>query len=147
MTEIERPLEERRKPLHPDITEDLIAEVVYCFYSKVKDDDLIGPVFADIIGTTDEDWKRHLPHMCAFWSSILLMSGRFKGSPMQKHAVELRIQPHHFPRWLALFEETVREICPPDIADIFMSKANNMSVALQGAMKTYREAGGATRVS
>ena len=50
--------------------------------------------------------------MCAFWSSVALMSGRYHGQPMAKH-LPLPIDARHFDRWLALFETTARDLCPP----------------------------------
>jgi truncated hemoglobin YjbI len=37
--------------------------------------------------------------MCAFWSSVALMSGRYHGQPMEKH-LPLPIDARHFDRWL-----------------------------------------------
>ena len=46
------------------------------------------------------------------------MSGRYHGQPMAKH-VPLPIDARHFDRWLALFAETAREVCPPAAAERF----------------------------
>jgi hypothetical protein len=37
--------------------------------------------------------------MCAFWSSVTLMTGRYHGTPMARHA-PLPIDADHFDRWL-----------------------------------------------
>src|SRR6185437_7027464 len=49
----------------------------------------------------------HLQTMCDFWSSVLLMTGRYHGQPMRKHA-PLPIGGVHFDRWLELFEAAAR---------------------------------------
>ncbi len=72
------------------------------FYSKVKDDALIGPVFLDKI----EDWRPHLDKMYAFWNAALFGVPGFKGNPFAKHA-PLKIGLEHFTRWLELFYETI----------------------------------------
>jgi hemoglobin len=68
--------------------------------------------------------------MFAFWSSVALMSGRYHGSPMAKH-MPLPIDAGHFDRWLALFEETAREICPPEAAAHFIERARRIAESLE----------------
>ena len=63
------------------ITEDMIERLVRGFYAKVRQDAVLGPIFEVRI----HDWEPHLQRMCAFWSSVALMSGRYHGSPMTKH--------------------------------------------------------------
>jgi len=63
------------------IDEAMIERLVRGFYRRVREDALIGPVFAARIG----DWEPHLARMCAFWSSVALMTGSYHGQPMQKH--------------------------------------------------------------
>ena len=67
--------------------------------------------------------------MCAFWSSVALMSGRYHGQPMAKH-LPLPIDARHFDRWLALFENTARELCPPKAADHFLMLAGRIAESL-----------------
>src|ERR1700727_2868965 len=83
------------------IDEAMIERLVRGFYARVRDDDVLGPIFAAKIS----DWEPHLQKMCAFWSSVALMSGRYHGQPMAKH-LPLPIDAQHFDRWLALFEAT-----------------------------------------
>lgn len=61
------------------ITEEMIAEVVHDFHGRVWADELIGPIFDRAIG---DGWNAHLAKLCDFWSSVLLMTGRFHGTPM-----------------------------------------------------------------
>ena len=91
------------------ITEAMIEQLVHGFYAKVRRDSMLGPVFEARIS----DWEPHLQQMCAFWSSVALMSGRYHGTPMVKH-MPLPVDAGHFDRWLALFESAANEICPPD---------------------------------
>jgi hemoglobin len=87
------------------IDEAMIERLVRGFYRRVREDALIGPVFAARIG----DWEPHLARMCAFWSSVALMTGSYHGQPMQKH-LPLPVDAAHFDRWLALFEASARAL-------------------------------------
>jgi len=83
------------------IDEPMIRLLVHSFYARVRADPLLGPVFnRDIL-----DWDAHLDKLCAFWSSVTLMTGRYKGTPMNAHAELPEITPAHFERWLALFQD------------------------------------------
>jgi hemoglobin len=68
--------------------------------------------------------------MCAFWSSVALMTGRYHGTPMVKH-MPLPVDAAHFDRWLALFEATVRELCPPEAAAHFVGRAQRIAASLE----------------
>ena len=47
------PIKERgpRQPLHPDITPEMIEQLVLTFYEKVRNDQMIGTIFNRIIRT------------------------------------------------------------------------------------------------
>lgn len=110
------------------VTEPMIHAVVHGFYDKVRADPALGPIFNRVIAG---DWDEHLAKMCDFWSSVLLMSGRFKGSPMSAHLKVGDIRPTHFARWLHLFRQTVEELCPPDAAALFVAKSEMIAQSLQ----------------
>ncbi len=115
----------------PGIDEAMIERVVRAFYAKVRDDDLLGPVFAAHI----VDWEPHLQQICAFWSSVTLKSGRYSGRPMAKH-LPLPVDARHFDRWLALFEETARDLCPPAAAARFTTHAKTIAESLELGIAT-----------
>ena len=108
------------------ITEDGIARLVESFYAKVRRDPTIGPVFNAAI----HDWDEHLVTLRAFWSSVMLTSGRYKGNPMAAH-MKHPIQPALFDRWLALWRETAQEIFAPAIAAQFAAKAERIAESLK----------------
>ena len=60
------------------IDEPMIERLVRAFYSRARLDPLIGPIFENKV----HDWEGHLARLCAFWSSVALMSGRYHGQPM-----------------------------------------------------------------
>lgn len=84
---------------------DFIDNLVEDFYEKIREDDLLGPIFAERI----VDWPPHLARMKAFWRSVLHNSGEFSGNPMLKHLAIPGLELHHFARWLELFYETLRQ--------------------------------------
>lgn len=108
------------------IDEALIDRLVEGFYARVRDDHLIGPVFAARI----EDWGPHLAQMKLFWSSVALSAGVYQGRPMPKH-LPLPVDARHFDRWLELFRETARDLCPPVAADHFIERAERIAQSLE----------------
>ena len=57
------------------LNEATIERLVRKFYADVRRDPILGPIFDDRIS----DWEPHLQRMCEFWSSLMLMSGRYHG--------------------------------------------------------------------
>ena len=108
------------------IDDAMIERLVHTFYARVRQDPLIGPIFDARI----DDWDHHLEKLCAFWSAVALMSGRYHGQPMQKH-LPLPIDGAHFDRWLKLFEATATELCPPPAASHFIERARRIADSLE----------------
>ena len=108
------------------IDEAMIERLVRGFYARVREDAVLGPIFEAEI----KDWEPHLARMCAFWSSVALMTGRYHGTPMVKH-LPLPVDGGHFDRWLALFEETAREVCPGEAEAHFVERARRIAQSLE----------------
>jgi hemoglobin len=104
----------------------MIDRLFRAFYDRVRADSVLGPVFAERI----KHWDPHLERMCAFWSSVALMSGRYHGQPMEKH-LPLPVDARHFDRWLQLFEQTARKMCPPSAAEHFIERARRIAESLE----------------
>lgn len=113
------------------IDEAMIDALVEGFYARVRDDRLIGPIFADRIA----DWGPHLAQMKLFWSSVALSSGVYQGRPMPKH-LPLPIDARHFDRWLELFAETARDLCPPVATAHFIERARRIAQSLELGIAT-----------
>jgi hemoglobin len=62
---------------------------------------------------------------------------------MMKH-VPLPIDAQHFDRWLALFEETAAEVCPPVAAGHFIEGARRNAQSLE--LGVALQAGGRLRL-
>lgn len=88
------------------VDEAFVAALVETFYGRIRDDALLGPIFAERI----EDWPVHLARMNAFWRSILFNSSEFSGNPMAKHIAIPGLEEHHFAHWLELFYTTLHEL-------------------------------------
>ena len=108
------------------IDEPMIEQLVRTFYGRARLDPLIGPIFENKV----HDWERHLSRICAFWSSVVLMSGRYHGQPMVAH-LPLPIDTPHFDRWLEIFAETAGDICPPAAAAYFLERARRIADSLE----------------
>lgn len=115
------------------ITEAMIERLVRAFYDRIRADALLGPVFNRVI----TDWEPHLGRMMAFWSSVVLHTGRYQGQPMQKHT-PLPVDARHFDHWLALFAETAQDVCPPEAAAHFIDRAQRIAESLEFGMATQR---------
>ena len=92
--------------LNPELcTEEEVAQLVHAFYAKVRQDEVLGPIFNSQV----HDWDHHLITLVSFWSSILRGTGSYSGTPMQKHAAMANLDESLFKRWLSLFDENAKE--------------------------------------
>lgn len=113
------------------IDEAALERLIPTFYARVRADAELGPVFNDAV----DDWPEHLEKLVAFWSSVMLTSGRYKGSPMMAHLKhKSRITPALFDRWLALWRDTTDEVMPPAAAAALQAKAARIAESLQLAL-------------
>ncbi|AQR74853.1 group III truncated hemoglobin [Sphingomonas sp. LM7] len=126
----------------PRLTEDDLTRVVDTFYDRVRVDALLGPIFNGAI----DDWPAHLAKLQAFWSSVMLTSGRYKGQPMPAHVRhEALITPATFERWLALWRATTEELLPPEAAAALQEKAARIAESLSLGIEFYRDRARATQ--
>lgn len=113
------------------MTEELLSTLVHSFYSKVREDEVLGPVFNGAIS----DWPHHLGKMVDFWSSVMLTTGRYKGNPLMMHLKHIaRIRPDMFGRWLELWRETAGEVLDQAGAAAVSAKAERIAESLQLGM-------------
>lgn len=114
-----------------EAAEAAIAALVPAFYERVRADDLIGPVFARAV----VDWDHHHARLASFWSSVMMGTGRFKGSPMQAHLRHKdHIRPEMFDRWLTLWDEVTGEMLPPAAAREMQARARTMGESFKLAL-------------
>lgn len=112
-----------------------IASFVERFYAKIRQDDLLGPIFAERI----EHWDVHLGRMKQFWRSVLHATGEFAGNPMIKHVAIPGLEERHFSHWLTLFYATLREEEPSDDASrLVADRARMIADSLLTGIATQR---------
>lgn len=115
------------------IDDAMIERLVRTFYGRARRDPLLAPSST----RTVQDWERHITRICAFWSSVALMSGRYHGQPMVAH-LPLPVDTPHFDRWLALFAATAAEVCPPAAAAHFVERAHRIADSLELGIAAQR---------
>lgn len=117
------------------VDEAFVSQLVEDFYADVRDDELLGPIFAERIA----DWPLHLERMKGFWRSILFNSGEFSGNPMLKHMVIPGLEERHFARWLELFYATLHALeTEPGGASLVGTKARMIADSLLTGISTQR---------
>ncbi len=114
-------------PIHELPIHDLVGR----FYGRVRQDQLLAPVFMATLGETDAAWAAHLARLADFWSSVMQGSGRYHGDPFSAHLRQRDLTPVMFDRWLDLFQATCREVLPPDEAAAFGNRAERVARSLR----------------
>lgn len=101
--------------------------LVNTFYTRVRADPLLAPVFASRI--PDAGWPAHLERMAAFWYTVLFGVPMFHGDPRGKHA-DLPITWGHYERWLSLWASTVDALFEGPRAEQAKARAARMAAVL-----------------
>ena len=120
------------RPQFTEITEPAITALVDQFYTRVRRHPVLGPVFNTAIAP--DAWPPHLEKMYAFWSSVMLTSGRYKGNPVGVHREVASITPPLFSTWLELFEVTAADMFIPPLAERFIRSAQRIAESLKLAL-------------
>lgn len=85
---------------------DDVELLVDVFYDRVRNDDLLGPVFEEAL---QGDWPGHLNKMYRFWHSMLLNDPIYFGNPFLPH-VDLPHGKDYFDHWVTLFQGTLDQL-------------------------------------
>lgn len=115
-------------------TQQDIQFLVDSFYEKVREDELIGPIFNGVI---QNRWPQHLETMYRFWGTVLLYEKNYHGNPFMPHS-KLPIEKKHFDRWLKLFQETLDEHFTGKIAEEAKWRSNKMAEMFQFKLEYYQ---------
>ncbi len=111
------------------LTEPLVRQVIDAFYAKVRPDPTLGPVFNGII---KDEWPVHIERITSFWLTATRLGSGYDGRRfMPVHLGHKAIRAEQLPRWLLLFRETAREICPPAAADVLIDIAERMADSIR----------------
>jgi hemoglobin len=119
-------MEEQRKDID---TENDVELLVNEFYDKVRNDQLLDPIFAGVI---KDNWDSHLKLMVDFWSTLLLYTRKYVGAPLPKH-LPLQLSNEHFDRWIQLFSETIDELFVGVIAENAKKRAFSIVKIMKAA--------------
>ncbi|MBK7707452.1 MAG: group III truncated hemoglobin [Acidobacteria bacterium] len=108
------------------------------FYARATADETIGYIFTDVAKL---DLARHLPIIGDFWESLLLGGKNYQTrgrNPLQIHG-ELNsktpLEPHHFRRWLEIFNATTDEMFVGERADFAKLRAANIANRMQNYIR------------
>ena len=115
--------------------------LVTTFYDKVRNDELLGPIFNSVIN----NWEQHLELLTDFWQTNLFFKKKYTGDPLQKHvevdkAIGGKISEVHFGVWMNLWYETLDELFEGDVTQIAKNRARNMGTYMH--LKIFEARGG-----
>jgi len=107
-----------------------VKQLVNAFYSRVRQDTLLGPVFNTMI--PESHWPAHIEKLTDFWETGLFGIPKFKGNPIRAHqqadkSMGHTIEQEHFGRWLNLWFETIDSLFEGSKADRAKNAARNMA--------------------
>ena len=116
-------------------TLDDIKLLVDDFYGKVRQDDLLSPIFNSVI---QDRWPVHLKKMYRFWQTVLLADHTYYGAPFTPHA-QLPVQKDHFERWIELFHGTLDDHFTGEVAEEARWRSSKMAEMFLYKIEYYRE--------
>ncbi len=104
-----------------------IETLVKEFYNRLFDNEILAPIFEDVIG---DHLEEHLPILNNFWESIIIGNPVYKGNPMLKH-IQLH-QKHplndaHFEEWLKIWYHTVEDNYSGPKAELAKTRASDIA--------------------
>lgn len=118
-----------------DITERKHLEhLLKDFYQRVLADEIIGFYFTQVVPF---DLHKHLPKVCDFWEAQLFGKLGYQGRNFETHLAIHRhtaITPHHFQRWLFLFETSVDQHFTGPCAEAAKHRAGAIASSMATAL-------------
>ena len=121
--------------MHKEIlTIEDIKVLVDSFYTKVRQDEILSPIFNEVI---KDNWQLHLDKMYRFWQTVLLSEHTYTGSPFPPH-MQLPVEAKHFDRWLKLFYENIDEQFTGEKATEAKWRAEKMAEMFQMKIAYYK---------
>ena len=111
-----------------------IQLLVDMFYSAVRENEILGPIFNDIL---KDRWPAHLEKMYRFWQTVLLEEHTYHGSPFPPHA-NLPVDKLHFDTWLSIWHKTIDEYFEGRIADEAKWRGEKMAAMFLSKIQYYK---------
>ena len=124
-------------PLHQQISFAQVQQVVHLFYNKLQAHPSLSVFFRHIPDFTEHEYRIS----CFWWMS---MGGRLEQPPrldMISRHMPLGIRDEDLHTWLALFEQTLNEQLPADIAHQWLEKARKIGGRLKQIVIDKKPAG------
>jgi len=119
-----------------EVNENSIHAMVHTFYGCIREHPRLGEIFERRL---EGRWQEHLPRMEAFWQSVLMKNGAYKGKPVPAHLKQKELVSADYGEWLAVFRPVVRELFVPDLADEIVTVAERIAQSLW--LATFGHAG------
>ncbi len=105
-----------------------IELMIRTFYGSLLTNESISPVFANT------DFEKHMPHMIAFWSFVLLDEEGYKTNVFDKH-VNLGIKEEHFEIWLHHFEKNIDSLFKGEKTELAKQRAQTIAFTFKTKLK------------
>jgi hemoglobin len=124
------------------VSPEQISLIVADFYTRVRSNPSLGPVFAKHV----HDWAVHEERSAGFWRNALLYERSYDGNPMLKHQNAGDVHARHFPIWLEIFDEVLAEHLPQLLAQQWSALAHRIGRGLSFGLQPEVDAGGAPQL-
>lgn len=121
-------------PRFPATPEQINVQVAV-FYARVRQDKVLGPVFANHV----TDWPAHEEKIAAFWRNAILFERCYDGNPQRVHIQRPDVQPEMFAHWLNLFEEVATQTLPSETATPWVALARRIGVGMKAGVQSARQ--------
>lgn len=105
------------------------------FYQRIRDNELLGPIFNGIL---KDRWPPHLEKMYTFWQTVLLQEHTYFGSPFVPHA-KLPVTQLHFDVWLQLWHGTIDQYFIGEKADEAKWRGDKMAEMFLYKIEYYKD--------
>jgi len=109
------------------VDEQAIRVMVHTFYGCIRKHPRLGEIFERRLAGR---WEEHLPKMEAFWQSVLMKNGAYKGKPVPAHLKQKELVSADYGDWLSVFRPVIRELFVPDLADEIILVAERIAQSL-----------------
>ena len=124
-----------------------IDDVVTRFYARIRQHDVLSPVFFASIPDEAPRWEHHEEKIGRFWRNAILHERSYSGNPQHMHSMRPMIKPEHFALWLALFDEVLEETLPANLAASWSALAHRIGAGLRmGVVANQQREGGVPRL-
>lgn len=124
------------------VTRTQIEEVVKHFYARVRMDPVLGPLFNTILSNDPNIWRIREAKIANFWANAILHERSYDGNPMLVHSGISALDPDMFVNWLALFDQTLSDELPANLALQWSTLAHRIGRRLRFGVENAQHSNG-----